>query len=259
MRNETLDSIGVLQDELSSWFDYSPSTLRTDIRFLKDGCGVRLRMGRKTPFDDQHGIEVLDKMDLHQAVFTVGELAKEVTKYPPNLIRRSGLKVIRIVEGIKGDPVYSAPGWGGFYDSDTRTIYVIDICIDDTFHHEFAHCLDNLEDARDSLTLWKKTFPKKDYVGDGFIDERSIPRKSGFVRPYGRVNPSEDRATVLEWLMTSDALISDRLKTDKILGHKVELMKNFLLEISGGLMDKHFFEDFNEGKVNRGYWDKAPR
>ncbi|OGH10264.1 MAG: hypothetical protein A2152_02630 [Candidatus Levybacteria bacterium RBG_16_35_6] len=233
---------------------YSPETLRRDLRFLRDQYGLRIRMGRKTIFDDVFSIDSIEKMNLREAAFHVGELTKEIAKYPPNLIRTSEVKTIRFAD-FKARRF--SRGTGGFYNQEEKIIYLLSFSFE-SFHHEIFHAFDTeLEDPSNSYENWVNIFPSFLYLGDelscNVLELRKLRRK-GFAGTWGRKNPLEDRATAAEELMTMSRFYDP--KKDKILTQKIKLIKEFFEVVSDGLMGKQYFRDLRGKRVGVDYWQQ---
>jgi hypothetical protein len=147
---------------------------------------------------------------------------------------------------------YNSKGW---VEGDIRN----------TFTHELLHALDDITQEE-----WYQTahFGNND-VGlryavnqeqkDVFSSIGITHRKTkGFSRVYGRVDPSEDRATIFEFLTKSSSeQLHDRIDEDVVLTRKIIAVTGRFLRRSFGLMDGRYWDMVrNEKKIPQGYFER---
>ncbi|OGG66082.1 hypothetical protein A3I99_02105 [Candidatus Kaiserbacteria bacterium RIFCSPLOWO2_02_FULL_45_11b] len=141
------------------------------------------------------------------------------------------------------------------------------ISFEQTIHHEFFHFLVDMPGTESSSRSAEYFFTNKwsDNYGD-FNDrkkeeyEKVIQEQSenkneapafhtitedtaGFAVPYGLTSDKEDRASVVEILLSGYEAYLIRDKTDIILHQKVASIKEFYFNLSNGLMDDEYWED----------------
>jgi hypothetical protein len=245
----------------------------SDIRFIRDRYGIRPTM-HDLNSKDQPGVKA-EQMDFKDAVEAVKIFREELTKYPPKMIRDSGINQFRIMKNLNingGSPseiilgVAFEPGEIYVANGDRSLSYR------QTIHHEFWHrfdyqryelkgkvpflkWVDDIRDARIDLK-WEGVCKKygMSYTGN---DWRSLPntRPEGFINEYSTTSSKEDRASIAQLLMTQPGDLASLCQNDKLLAEKVRMLKKLYFKDSKSKMNKHYFKDLADGKVDEEYWD----
>lgn len=245
----------------------------TDIRFIRDRYGIRPKM-HDLNSKDQPGVNA-EQMDFTEAVEAVQIFREELAKYPPEMIKGSGINQFRIMKNLNingGSP--SVIFLGAAFEP--GEIYVANgdksLSYRQTIHHEIWHrfdyqryelkdkvpflkWVDDIRDAHIDLK-WEDVCKKYGiaYTGD---DWKSLPvtRPEGFINQYSTTSSKEDRASIAQLLMTKPAYLASLCESDKLLAEKVRMLKKLYFKDSKGKMNKHFFKDLADGKVGEDYWD----
>ena len=251
-----------------------------DLRFIKARYGLLPKMHKITSVDESRVRG--EKMTFQDAVEAVTVLREELGKYPPDMIKKSGITHFRILERMTDDnyPDSSNITLQGLA-SEAGGVYVANGNNDQIFrtniHHELWHRLEYQRfEFKDAIPFLKWL--------DNFLDSRldsgwnsinsqynlsyqqeawrSLPagiRPVGFTQKYGTKNSHEDRASFAEDMMTNWRDLMGLRQGDKALNAKVDQMITLFEEFSDGRMNKQFFQDLSSGKVNEEYWDNNDR
>jgi len=166
-------------------------------------------------------------------------LKKEISKYPAELLRASGVKRIVLCRDLK----HSGRLVAGVASSANASIYVDSTAqVGDeahrrrTLHHEFFHFLDHAEHPKDMTTNteWKNlNAPGVNYGSaapaqkPGQFNWASHPAL-GFVSDYSLTAIPEDRAELFAGLMTNNLTLRTLLQRDPYLAAKTKLLKGEL-------------------------------
>lgn len=190
-------------------------------------------------------------------------LKKIMKKYPPRMIRKSGLTNIYFVNKI-GDKT------GHMFAGVQYEHYIfIDINFDviGTFDHEFYHLNETTDgDVQTKDSIWTQVNPTGTSVyryPNGFLANLAgrgagsyIPILKGFARIYGKNGgPPEDRATIGEVLLNperNNALLV-RAKTDNVLKKKIESLTACVFDQELGRFSRQYTRE--EYKREYGYED----
>jgi hypothetical protein len=246
------------------------SPIRKNLEFLRDTYGIRVKMGVRNSHDIEE-VSAVEKLGLISASIEVAGLRRKIEKYPPELIRASGVKTIRLLKDFE----YKNPNTFAIAAYMIDTMYLQQYYCDG-LHHELLHFLDRTEKikfinlrykdpylASKALTnsrLWSMLFPSDSYVGESpELLKMADEEVRGFACKYGMVSQTEDRATIAAIVMKSPKETEIRAKDDRLLFKKICLIKYFLEMKSGGLMDDQYFADLKDGKVKKGYWGKRDK
>lgn len=209
----------------------------------------------------QYGIQVIADVSRHYPLKTasghkvhghpapakeVGDfcrlLAKELAKYPEELLRKLQLERFVLCRAMERDDVR----YGGLseYDSDTIHFEItegwnIEHFMVSKIHHELYHFID----YRDDLTTekddaWEKLNtrgfaydPKKKAYGG--LDDKD----KGFLNSYAQTGVGEDKAEVFGYLVTCPKVVIARGEKDPVLAKKIARMKELAKSYCGALDD----------------------
>lgn len=185
-------------------------------------------------------------------------LARELSLYPKDLVKRARLKRIVLCSDLRycdaGDPGRVCLGISSY---DPPTIY-LNISLDAwaaryaclTIHHELFHVIDNADDGvLDQDKGWSSFNPRGfKYAarreGDAAdADRDSAPR--GFASVYGTIDVAEDKAEVFAHLIVNGSHMTRRAETDPYLRAKI-------------IAAKHALATFCP-EVDETFWDAARR
>jgi hypothetical protein len=233
--------------------------------------GIYLIHSSTTPVDSTElDFYQIDPIDYPILSLFVEILDQEFAKYPPCFVRSTGLKIILITRELKLRRANVAGLSGAFVirynlsfvinrfdeerDNLDRNLHVKEY-MREMIQHEFFHSIDqkfNPEKGGSEVT-WKNLQGGDTRYGHGGIDaiksqaggestlgmEHSEP---GFVLSYGKSAPSEDRATIYEYLAIADLKAKLELwcEEDEILAKKVAFIKNFMKRLNPKF-DDHFW------------------
>lgn len=249
-------------------FSKEAKNLLSDLRYVKDRYGIRIKSGRIN-CDDDKDLRI-SRLYLQNARDAVAILKEELEKYPPSFIHSLGLKRVRFVKTITDiQKPKQARYYGGeaFTDGDTYMVFYPGFTdyFRGVIHHELQHQSDfhpsknPVSGFWDSITTgirWSG-LNKFDYIGDKYWEGRhkfTEDGVTGFAKRYGQTSFLEDRATVTEILMTDPQSIFERCADDALLRKKVFLIMVDFERRSRGAMNKKFFNDLLQGNVGSGYW-----
>ncbi|MBM4776326.1 MAG: hypothetical protein GQE15_01370 [Archangiaceae bacterium] len=171
------------------------------------------------------GIIAFPPTALDAATSTPALLA-ELSAYPKDFLKRSGLKRLLVARGLErnGQP------WGGFAirsGPQTGTLLVslgslswAAIAI----HHEVFHLTQLTSPARGKLSGWRSCNPSGFvYASDGLID-RSRARVAT-ITEYAQTNVEEDQAETFAWALVDAAFVEQQSKQDEGIACKVKLVR----------------------------------
>lgn len=173
-------------------------------------------------------------------------LAKELAKYPEDLLRKLQLERFVLCRAMTRDGVR----YGGLseYDSDTIHFEITDGWNLEHFmaskiHHELYHFMDYRDDLTtekdDAWTaLNERGFsydPKKPAYG-GLDDTQK-----GFLNTYAQTGVSEDKAEIFGYLVTCPKAVGARAGKDPIVAKKVARMKELARSYCGAI-DESFWQ-----------------
>jgi len=178
-------------------------------------------------------------------------LASEILLYPPEFVRRSGLK--RII--LCGELDSKEGRRGGYADAEHGDIY-LDVERGSYskpykrlgIHHEFFHFFDYRDDGRVFQDeRWERLNSDSfRYAGGGVTMQddptagltRDIP---GFLTRYAMSGVEEDKAEMFSHMMVEYRYVRDRAIKDRVIGKKWSEMKDLLRRFSPD-MDEAFWE-----------------
>jgi hypothetical protein len=200
---------------------------KAGIEFVADGA----KFSADTAFGRIEGMGAgRDNIDLFLYMFR-----KEFGKYPPELLRLSGLK--RIV--FCSDLLRNGGRRSGIAVSDIATIYlnVRSGIFSERFrrklmHHEFFHMVDFASFGFEQDTEWAALNPPGSgynealatAAGHGPSSDVTHPAP-GFLTRYSLANAREDKAELFSNLMFNDLTAREFIKRDGALTQKVALLK----------------------------------
>lgn len=177
-----------------------------------------------------------------QLLDALPSLLKELDRYPVDAIKSAGIHRIVLcgtlsighqTEGGLADPASSTmylsiPGWDADGSSLPRSLdHEIFHFIDQTVH-EIGTC--DMEWGR--LNQSDFTYGKGGYSATGDMASTEMTDKwPGFVTPYCRSAPEEDKAETFACMMTAADEIVERSRTDPIVAAKVKLIRKRCAEL----------------------------
>ncbi len=166
------------------------------------------------------------------------KLKKLLDFYPINYIKNIKLEWIFILEYFyKEDQYWNKDVLWWFKTHLDNNIYLSREDLIYSFDHELYHQAMEYYDDFDEWFKIRKTQNKKYLYKD--IDKRVV----WFARNYWKENVSEDQATVAEELILNYNSLKERIKTDKKLFLKVQLVKKAFLTLSEWIMDDKWWEE----------------
>lgn len=166
-------------------------------------------------------------------------LRKEIAKYPPELLRKSGVQRIVLCRELK----HGTRRVAGLASPSNKSIYVDSTAeIGDeahrrrTLHHELFHFFDYTQHPKDmaSNSEWQKAnAPGVNYgsaapaAKPGRANWASHPAP-GFISDYSLSAVPEDRAELFAALMTNNLTLRTLLQRDPFLAKKTQMLKDEL-------------------------------
>ncbi|OGJ63226.1 hypothetical protein A3A67_02855 [Candidatus Peribacteria bacterium RIFCSPLOWO2_01_FULL_51_18] len=216
------------------------------------------------------------RVKMREIAMVLPQLLQAVGTYPASYLKK-GLRTLYILGNLQMKKLENPVG---FYDSDRGIIVMSPLQHDGEsvarmiFHHEYFHFSDDtdISGPRGSLD-WRHRFHGDGMLPDGEnvygkFQKKVITRdiawtselsSAGFARPYGRLNPKEDRATIAEALLDPLTFPDFRKKTegDPLLREKVAAIKRTYFVRSSGRMDEQFWKDVDSGvRIDPAYWQQ---
>lgn len=129
------------------------------------------------------------------------------------------------------------------------------------FAHEFGHTAHGLFGTPSLSSFSERLLPELNLWSFQVEAIKSFPQRlflPGFVSLYSRFNTYEDAAETFAFLLSKPknalATLEDREYRGELKLKLIAAM-DMLYCLSGGLMDKKYFYDLAQGKVNRKYWE----
>jgi hypothetical protein len=230
--------------------------------FFYEKYSLKIKLGPLTPKDFLATLYYLkaEELDLEGKKRALAWLREVISKYPPELIRNSQLKTLRLVESFRDNEGQL----GGLSNSGYMCLAVgADFKRSEQhFHHELYHILDYSDGGfGDDNQTWANLNPagKKSYTRrwDGTFQE-TIPagsQLSGFVNDYARIDEDEDQAVTGQLVMSDPKLAIVLSKRDPVLAAKIKKIKEDYYRWSGGKMNDVYWRDLAAGLVKEGYWE----
>lgn len=270
---EALPEAREVEEQLQKGFNLSDlpkegfGKITDNWRFLRDTYGLRnIRVAPVSEAD--HPSVAGGELDFEEAIVAFGVLRAELSKYPPDFIKSLDISTVRILRNLnlKGEDDMRLEEVAGVA-LETGVLYIALMPERNpefyarTIHHELAHIADYEEyELKDKFALgelldavndslldlrWRACSPGNmfRYKGKRWRESEEAGEfgPEGFATPYGTVNPKEDRATVIEYLMTRTGALLDRCSTDKILADKVKFVLKLFERRTNGAMGIEYF------------------
>jgi hypothetical protein len=224
---------------------------------------------------DEETLEIIEFYDVEYEPLAVNiletgveELRSTLEVYPEELFEDLGEIDFFMVESLTSE----GEEYTGFYLPPNLILVTYDEYepsnwFEDTVHHELFHYLEQeisfIEYVR-ANEEWEELSDACEisYDEEGWYDNADL---YDYVPPecyaswYGTSMPSEDRAEVAGQLMVtfSHQNLIDRTAEDAILMQKVELIKEFYADASGGRMAGEYWNIIKEGGVYEGNGSKS--
>lgn len=198
--------------------DEAEARIRERVDQIEQTYGVNIRIGDdcERSFYDFSAEIVADWYSVEDALYVLEEA---LAAYPPNFFPQLCYDDVRSVDiYLVGTLTATNPEYVETYEAFVQEEYdchvmVVDIFLSDvdTYFHEFSHIIDsflewdswNREDAIFSDETWSSLNPDwfpgytYDYSWQQYVEDYSA-----FVDSYSTINPTEDRARVLEYAMS---------------------------------------------------------
>lgn len=166
-------------------------------------------------------------------------LISELSLYPPEGIRKIGLRRIVLTRGLRRERSYGGnvdPIEGCSDDRDPATIYLnVPSRIDPEdrdklaryLHHELFHRIDRQDDLGGIQfdPGWTRLNPDGFRYGD-------LRRREGTVSRYARTSRAEDKAEIFAHMIVNDGTLAALLAKDSVVAAKVDVMEKILLDVS---------------------------
>ncbi|HWA09276.1 MAG TPA: hypothetical protein VG838_07505 [Opitutaceae bacterium] len=201
-----------------------------------DKAGIELLAGGESfPVDTAYGRIDGTNAGANDIDLFLYMFRKEFGKYPPELLKLSGLKRIVFCSDLLRDGARRS----GIAVSDSETIYlnVRSGVFSERFrrklmHHEFFHIIDFASFGFERDTEWEALNPPgttynpaaANAAGHGPSSDVTHPAP-GFLTRYSLADSREEKAELFSNLMFNDLQARDFIKRDGVLTLKVELMK----------------------------------
>ena len=179
---------------------------------------------------------------------------RELSLYPPSLIKQSKLKRIVICKDLEFDGQLR----GAIPDFEHDTLYLdvlrggydrLYLCR--VLHHEFFHIIDYRDDGHVyEDKAWAALNPPGFHYGTGGKNAQDVADASeltdkfpGFLDYYSTTGVEEDKAEIFANLIVESAYVARRAKTDPVLRAKVRLLEKSLAQFCS--------------EIDRAFWAKA--
>ncbi len=200
-------------------------------------------------------------------------LKTDLHRYPPQLVKESEIKHIRILAGdynqmnyvFYGEGVIKLTVPGDLVNKDKARI------LGDGVRGQIDWLLSAAVMRHlppDKVTQWVNLNPDKEnsYIGENGVEERRnratfrVPEYRGFISLGGMRSTIDDMAGVAQALLAGrdSAYEKARSQNDSVLIDKLELMTQLLFTASDGYMDDRYWQDLKSGVVERDphYWER---
>jgi N-acetylneuraminic acid mutarotase len=175
---------------------------------------------------------------------------EEFSLYPPEFVKRSGVKKIVICKDLAYDGQLRAavPGLGSgilYYDAERSGNY--DSYHRAVVHHEYFHLVDWRDDRKLYVDeQWSALNPSDFKYGRGGVHVQADRTQGltydrlGFMNKYSTQGVEEDKAEIFSYLITEPKLMANRIKSDSVVAAKVKMMKQLMSSFSPS-MDEEFW------------------
>jgi hypothetical protein len=178
--------------------------------------------------------------------------AFEWSLYPPDLVKRSGLKKVVFCQNLSYEKQFRT----GIPDFEHNVLYLDvtrgrhdDLYVRKVIHHEFFHIIDLRDDGKLYVDeRWSNLNPSKFKYGPGGAKLQDDPTvtttgkdEPGFLNRYATSGVEEDKAEVFAHMIVEPKMIAERAKKDRFIQAKVERMTELLSEFSPRV-DRTFWE-----------------
>src|SRR5262245_2643774 len=172
-----------------------------------------------------------------------GIFAFEWSLYPPDLVKKTGLKRVVFCQDLS----FAKQKRTAVPDFENDTLYLDvargrfdELYVRKVIHHEFFHIIDLRDDGKlYEDDRWAKLNPPDFKYGPGgakLQDDPSVTTtgqdQPGFLNRYAAAGVEEDKAEIFAHLMVEPKPLAERAKKDKYVRAKVERMKELLAEFT---------------------------
>ncbi len=183
------------------------------------------------------GIIAFPPTALDAATSTPALLA-ELSVYPKEFLKRSGLKRLLVARGLErnGKP------WGGFAIRSGPQSGTLVVSLGSlswaaiAIHHEVFHLTQVTASARGKLSGWRSCNPAGFvYASEGEVD-RSRARVAT-VTQYAQTSVEEDQAETFAWALVDAAFTEQQSRQDEGIACKVKLVRESVKAVDSGFDD----------------------
>jgi hypothetical protein len=129
--------------------------------------------------------------------------------------------------------------------------------------HELQHSFEEPgENSANRFLAWESLSPKgatyknTDYSIKDWSLFTDFTKPDGFIFDYQTKSALEDRAVVAQVLFAPSVARSLAVEVDPVMQKKIQALRAFYFDISGGKMNDAYWDDSDNGKVNFFYWTK---
>ncbi len=211
------------------------------------------------PVKTSHGPIEGSEADRKEADSYAVIFAFELSLYPPELVKKTGLKAVVFCKDLSfvGQKRTAIPD----FEHDTLYLDVSRGRYDEPYvrkviHHEFFHLVDLKDDGHlYEDDRWVKLNPPGFKYGPGGAKLQDDPTVTttgkddpGFLNRYAAAGVEEDKAELFAHMMVEPKVVAARVEKDKYIRMKVERMQELLTAFSPK-MDRHFWATIE--KVHR--------
>jgi hypothetical protein len=177
--------------------------------------------------------------------------ASEWSLYPPELVKRTGLKKVVFCQDLS----YEKQKRTAVPDFQHDVLYLDvargrsdELYVRKVIHHEFFHIIDLRDDGKlYEDERWVKLNPPNFRYGPGGAKLQDDPTvtttgrdEPGFLNRYAAAGVEEDKAELFAHMIVEPKLVAARAEKDKYIRAKVERMKELLAEFTPK-MDEAFW------------------
>jgi hypothetical protein len=197
---------------------------------------------------------IIDGAEANQADIAsyLAIFAFEWNLYPPDLVKRTGLKKIVFCQKL----AYEKQLRTGIPDFENNVLYLDvtrgrhdDLYVRKVIHHEFFHIIDLRDDGKlYEDERWSSINPARFKYGPGGAKLQNDPTvtttgkdEPGFLNRYATAGVEEDKAEVFAHMIVEPKRIAERATRDRYMQAKVERMTELLAAFSSEV-DKTFWD-----------------
>ncbi|MBP6881128.1 MAG: hypothetical protein KBC35_00685 [Candidatus Pacebacteria bacterium] len=263
----------------SSHVEKEVATLREELRSVYD---VEVDFSPLFPKEAEKGMQSVPVEQTIEKKHICEAILNALHMYPPRMVKETQISIVRAVNDLKIDLNRSIAGILHKDEGVISVEFAHDPSlqnqtgketgeslqtkiekIKEIVHHEIEHQIELLDEISDKEYIDKTRteiengesyYPivygylneLKAHLGNGLLKRVDVDlileHDEGFARVYGRKDPQEDRATIVESLFGRNATqLYERAKTDLVLKKKIDFMKQYYFKQSYGVMDETYW------------------